>query len=234
MNVSIFSILYTPLPYVVSLVILYFLSYFRDPLRFMHPRKEKGQQIWRDVLLNLRLVTEEQLASPKKQKRKIPRSCVLVLGLAAAQPTGGWIVSSFVFSSSMLLASAFSLLIQFLSATGVLFLVIIPVLGSTAHVWKKHVSNLGSPKKRLGSRASHLVHLGKKKEQQEEEKIEELGLLHPKIGLERGKGNEQLLGEVRDALPPAVAGGESEVDDRTLAENKENENEPRSRQGVVS
>ncbi|MDG6907034.1 MAG: hypothetical protein JRN20_14775 [Nitrososphaerota archaeon] len=232
MNVSIFCILYTPLPYLVSLVILYFLSYFRDPLRFMHPRKERGQEIWRDALLNLGLVTKEQLASPAK-KRKLPAKYVPALGLAAVQPISGWIVSSFVFSSSMLLALAFALLVQFLSATVILFLVVIPVLGSTAHVWRKHVSNLGSPKKRLGSRASHLVDLGKK-EQQEEEKIGERRLPRSQMGLDRGKRNEQLPGGVHDALPPAAVGGESEVDDKPPTENHENENELRSRKGVVS
>ena len=233
MDVSIFYILYTPVPYLISIVILYFLSYFRDPLRLMHPRKEKGQEIWRDVLLRLKLVTEQQIASSKKEKQKIRGSYVLAPSLAVAQPIGGWIVSSFVFSSSMLLALAFSLLIQLLSATVVLFLVIIPVLGTTAHVWKKHVSNLGSPKKRLGSRASHLVDLGKK-EQQGEEKIGERENRRSQMGLDRGRRNEQLPSGAHDALPPAAVGEDSQVDDIAPAENKENENELRSRQGVVS
>lgn len=233
MNISIFFILYTPVPYFVSIMILYFLSYFRDSLRFMHPRREMGQEIWRDVLFNAGLVNNEQLASPKNKGRTIARSYVYLLSLAAAQPISGWIVSTFVFLSSMLLASALSLLIQFIFATLVFFLVIVPALGSTAHVWKKHVSSLGSSKRRLGSRASHLIDLGKK-EQQVEEKIGKRRLRPSEIFLDRGKRNEQLPGGVHSALPPAMIDDGSEMNYKTLVERKENENQSRSRHGVVS
>ena len=69
--------------------------------------------------------------------------------------------SFFICIFPTIIAAAFSLLFQFLLALVVLFLVIIPNLGSTAHIWKKHMSHIGSPKKRLGSRVLHLVELKK-------------------------------------------------------------------------
>ena len=152
-------ILYTPLPYAVFMVVLYFLSYLRDPLRFMHPHKERGEETWPDVLLALNLITEEQYQqSVQNRRRKVPKGYVLGLSLAVVSPISGWILSLFY---PTVIAAAFSLVFQFLLALVVLFVVIIPNLGSTAHVWRKHVSHIGSPKSRLGSRVLHLVELKK-------------------------------------------------------------------------
>lgn len=228
MNLSLSLIIYTPVPYLVSWVILYFLLYFRDPLRFAHPRKERGQEIWRDVLVSLRLVSEEQLASQKKSQ-KIPTGYVLVLGLAIAQPIGGWILSSpEVFSYSSFSAVSFSLLLQFLSAVAVLVLVVIPSLGGTAPVWRKYVSNLGAPKRRLGSRVSHLAEVSR----QQPEKSQELRLPQSQMVHDSGRTNEQQSGRVHDALPPVAVHEESRADGKGLADNQENGEEIRSQQGV--
>ena len=228
MNLSFLLIVYTPAPYFVFLVILYFLSYFRDPLRFAHPQKEKGQETWRQVLLTLGLVSERQLSSQKK-KRKILKSYVILLALALVQPIGGWILSSSgAFSFSSFLDEGFSLLLQFSSAIVVVVFVVIPSLGGTAPVWRRYVSNLGAPKRRLGSRVSHLAELSK----QQPEKSQERRLPQSQTVLDRGRNNELLSGRVRDALPPASVHEESRADEKGL-DDQESEDEARAHQGVV-
>ena len=64
MSLSDFLILYTPLSYGVFLVVLYFLSYLRDPFRFIHPHRESGEEMWPDVLLHLKLITNEDTSRP--------------------------------------------------------------------------------------------------------------------------------------------------------------------------
>ncbi|MCL4518251.1 MAG: hypothetical protein M1587_03545 [Thaumarchaeota archaeon] len=228
MNLSFLLIVYTPAPYFVFLVILYFLSYFRDPLRFAHPQKEKGQETWRQVLIRLGLVSERQLSSQKK-KRKILKSYVILLALALVQPIGGWILSSSgAFSFSSFLDEGFSLLLQFSSAIVVVVFVVIPSLGGTAPVWRRYVSNLGAPKRRLGSRVSHLAELSK----QQPEKSQERRLPQSQTVLDRGRNNELLSGRVRDALPPASVHEESRADEKGL-DDQESEDEARAHQGVV-
>ena len=87
---------------------------------------------------------------------RFPKGYILGLSLAVVSPISGWILSLFY---PTVIAVVFSLLFQFLLALLVLFLAIIPNLGSTAHIWKKHMSHIGSPKKRLGSRILHLAEL---------------------------------------------------------------------------
>ena len=231
MNLSLLLIVYTPAPYFVSLAILYFLSYFRDPLRFAHPQKEKGQETWRQVLLRLRLVSEAPSSSQKK-KRKISKSHVMLLALALVQPIGGWILSSSgALSFSSFLDEGFSLLLQFSSAMVVLFLVVIPSLGSTAAIWRKYVSNLGPPKRRLGSRVSHLPEL----REAPSSKDNKIGERLPQLQTVRqaSKTNERLFGSVQNALPPASVDEKSEANDTALMAIQENEDEIKSRQGVA-
>ena len=231
MNLSFLLIVYTPAPYFVFLVILYFLSYFRDPLRFAHPQKEKGQETWRQVLLTLGLVSEGQLSSQKK-KRNILKSYVILLALALVQPIGGWILSSSgAFSFPSFLDEGFSLLLQFSSAMVVVVFVIIHSLGSTAPVWRKYVSNLGPPKRRLGSRVSHLPEL-REEPSSKDSKIGER-LPHPQTILQPSKTNERLSGSVHNALPPASIEEKSKANDTDLIANQENEDEIKSRQEVA-
>jgi hypothetical protein len=165
MSLTDFLILYTPLSYGVFLVVLYFLSYLRDPLRFIHPHRESGEEMWPDVLLHLKLITnEEYQKTVQHRRRKVPKGYILGLSLAVVSPTSGWILSLFY---QTIIAVVFSLLFQFMFALVFLFLAIIPNLGSTAHVWKKYMSHIGSPKKRLGSRILHLAELKQEKKKQE-------------------------------------------------------------------
>ena len=115
--------------------------------------------MWPDVLFRLKLITkEEHQQAVQNRPQKAPKGYALGLSLAVVSPISGWILSLFY---TTIIAAAFSLLFQFLLGLVVLFLVIIPSLGSTAHIWKKHMSHIGSPKKRLGSRVLHLVELKK-------------------------------------------------------------------------
>ena len=223
MNFPSFLILFTPVPYIVFLAFLYFLFYFRDPLRLARPQKEKGHEIWRQVLLTLRLVSEAQSSSQKKI-RKISKDYVMLLAFALVQPIGGWILSSF-------LSGGFSLLLQFSSALVVLFFVIIPSLGSTAPVWRKYVSNLGSPKRRLGSRVSHLLEL----REEPSSKNNNIGerLPQPQTILQPSKTNERLSGSVQNALPPASLDEKSEANDGALIAFQESEDEIKSQHGVA-
>ena len=157
MSLTDFLILYTPLSYGVFLVVLYFLSYLRDPLRLVHPHRERGEEMWPHVLLHLKLITNEEYQRiVQHRRRKVSKGYILGLSLAVVSPISGWILSLFY---PTVIAVVFSLLFQFLLALLVLFLAIIPNLGSTAHIWKKHMSHIGSPKKRLGSRILHLAEL---------------------------------------------------------------------------
>ena len=231
MNVSLLLIVYTPAPYFVSLLILYFLSYFRDPLRFAHPQKEKGQETWRQVLLTLGLVSEGQLSSQKK-KRKISKSYVILLALALVQPIGGWFLSSSgVFSFSSFLDEGFSFLLQFSSAMTVLFLAVIPSLGSAAPMWRKYVSNLGPPKRRLGSRVSHLPEL-REEPSSKDNKIGDR-LPQPQTVLQPSKTNDGLSGSVQIALPPASVDEKSKANDIAPISIQENDDAVKSRQGVA-
>ena len=164
MNLIDFLITFTPIPYFVSVTILYLLTYLRDPLRFIHPHRIRGEEMWTDVLLRLRLATDE--SAPVKNGRRIPKGYALGLSLSIVAPIGGWLLSSFVFSS-MPFEASFSLLFQFLAALLVTFLVMIPSLGSSAHIWKKHISHIGAPKKRRGSRVLHLTELNQKRNAKE-------------------------------------------------------------------
>ena len=230
MNLSLLLIVYTPAPYFVSLVILYFLFYFRDPLRFAHPQKEQGHETWRQVLLMLGLISEAPLSS-QKRKQKISKDYVMLLSLAVVQPIGGWILSSSgSFSFSSFLAQGFSLLLQFSSAMVVAVFVVIHSLGSTAPVWRKYVSNLGAPKRRLGSRVSHLPEL-REAPSSKDNKIAER-LPQPQTLLQPSNTNERLSGSVHNALPPASVDEKSKANDTDLIAIQENEDEIKSRQGV--
>jgi hypothetical protein len=160
MNLIDFLIIFTPIPYFVSVTILYLLTYLRDPLRFIHPHRERGEDMWTGVLSHLNLANKE--STPVMNGRRIPKGYVLGLSFAIVAPIGGWILSSFVFSS-MLFEVSFSLLFQFLAALLFTIVVTIPSLGSSAHIWKKHMSHIGAPKKRLGSRVLHLTELNRKR-----------------------------------------------------------------------
>jgi len=206
MNLTDFLILYTPLSYAVFLVVLYFLSYLRDPLRFVHPHRESGEKMWLDVLLRLNLITEgEHRKAVQSRPRKLPKGHALGLSLAVVSPISGWILSLFY---PTIIAAAFSLLFQFLLALVVLFLVIIPNLGSTAHIWKKHMSHIGSPKKRLGSRVLHLVELKKQVSHAAVVATDQTGLtqLATETQLGPGESRKEISGPSTPAalLPPAV------------------------------
>ena len=174
-NLPEFIILYTPAPYGVFLVILYFLSYFRDPLRFLHPRREGGEWRWAETLLELGLVIPEESILPPTKDRTIAGICGVAISLAAAAPIAGLFFTTVLFSSSSLASTLLtigsSLLFQFASALVVLFVVIIPRLGVTAHILKKYVSNIGSPSKRLGSRVLHLSDLGQERKKGSSKKV---------------------------------------------------------------
>ena len=149
--------------------------------------------MWTDVLLRLRLATDE--SAPVKNGRRIPKGYALGLSLSIVAPIGGWIFSSLVFSS-MLFEGAFSLSFQFLAALLVTFMVIIPSLGSSAHIWKKHMSHIGAPKKRLGSRVLHLTELNQKRNTKETLSNERANV--SEINQELGES------ETREVLPSPV------------------------------
>ena len=155
-----FLIVFTPVLYLVSIPSLYFVAYARDPLRFLHPHKQAGQESWIDVLRYLNLTKESTIV---KDGRKFGLGYVLFASLAIATPVSVWIATSFSVLSSDFLRAAFSLLFQFCAAVAILFAVVIPNCGRSANIWRKHVSNLGAPKRRLGSRALHLIDLKEKK-----------------------------------------------------------------------
>ena len=221
-----FVILYTPLPYVSFLVILYFLSYLRDPLRFRHPHRERGEEMWPDVLCRLKLITEEEhQQAVQNRRRKVPKGYLLWLSLAAVSPLNGWTLSSFVFST-ILFAAAFSLLFQFLSALVILFLVIIPNLGSTAHIWKKHMSHIGSPKKRLGTRILHLVELKQAGKKKQVEEVARDRLTDETHLLPAAKSQELPAGPTTPPALPAVKEEKKEEEaPAEIEQKKENEEE---------
>jgi len=185
-----FLILYTPVFYAVFIVALYFLSYLKDPLRFIHPHRQSGEEMWPTVLLRLKLITEDEYQqSVQNRRRKVPKGYALVLSFAVVSAIGGWIFSLFY---SIIMAAVFSLLFQFVLALATLSLVIISNLGNTAHVWKKHMSRIGSPKSRLSSRVLYLAEL---------KQVE-------KRGLKRREKNE-VTNQRQEILPEKAIGGET-------------------------
>lgn len=192
-------IVYTPIQYLIFTAILYLLTYFRDPLRFVHPHKQGGQELWREVLFYLNLERDETISI--KSPRKVSKGLLLFLLLAAASPISGWIVCNFVISS-MALKAALSILFQFLAAVVVLFAFVIPSFGTTAHIWKKHVSRIGAPARRLGSRVLHLSKLKKG-----ERKVADFAQMLP-------SGKELTSSAAQPALPSESAQSVKKEDSR--------------------
>ena len=184
-----FLIVYTPIPYLVFTPILYFVAYARDPLRFLHLHKQAGQESWIDVLRYLNLTSKEY--SIVKSKHTFRLGYVLLASLAVATTVSGWIVSMFTLLSSDFLQVVISLSFQFCAAVTILFVVVIPNCGRSAHIWKKHVSNLGAPKTRLGSRVLHLSDLKEKKSAGKQNNVQRVAF-----------GTESKIGDGQTSISP--------------------------------